>query len=47
MRYLGIDLGSSYIKGAVLDLDALAIRHIERLPFPEPIPGLPRRVSRI
>jgi sugar (pentulose or hexulose) kinase len=41
MNYIGIDLGSSYLKGAVLDLDGLAIRHIERLPFPEPIPGLP------
>jgi sugar (pentulose or hexulose) kinase len=39
-RFIGIDLGSSFIKGAVLDLDALAIRHIERLPFPEPIRGL-------
>jgi sugar (pentulose or hexulose) kinase len=37
---IGIDLGTSFIKGAVLDLEALAIRHIERLPFPEPIPGL-------
>jgi sugar (pentulose or hexulose) kinase len=41
VNYIGIDLGSSYVKGAVLDLDGLAIRHIERLPFPEPIPGLP------
>ena len=41
MTYIGIDLGSSYLKGAVLDLDWLAIRHIERLPFPEPIAGLP------
>lgn len=40
MRLIGIDLGTSFIKGAVLDLDALAIRHIERLPFPEPVPGL-------
>jgi sugar (pentulose or hexulose) kinase len=40
MRFIGIDLGSSFIKGAVLDLDALAIQHIERLPFPEPIRGL-------
>jgi sugar (pentulose or hexulose) kinase len=40
MRFIGIDLGSSFIKGAVLDLDALTIRHIERLPFPAPIPGL-------
>ena len=41
MTYIGIDLGSSYLKGALLDLDGLTIRHIERLPFPEPIPGLP------
>jgi len=27
MLYLGVDLGSSYIKGAVLDLDALTIQH--------------------
>jgi xylulokinase len=36
MRVLGLDLGSSYIKGAVLNLDALSIAHVERLPFPEP-----------
>jgi sugar (pentulose or hexulose) kinase len=41
MQYIGIDLGSSYLKGAVLDLDDLTIRHNERLPFPDPIPGLP------
>ena len=40
MSFLGIDLGTSFIKGAVLDLDALAIRHSERLPFPDPIRGL-------
>ena len=41
MYYLGVDLGSSYLKGAVLDLDALAIRHIERVPLPASIAGLP------
>lgn len=41
MQYVGIDLGSSFLKGAVLDLDSLAIRHTERVPFPEPIAGLP------
>jgi sugar (pentulose or hexulose) kinase len=40
MRFIGIDLGTSFIKGAVLNLDALDIRHIERLPFPEPLRGL-------
>jgi sugar (pentulose or hexulose) kinase len=36
MRVLGLDLGTSFIKGAVLDLDALTISHVERLPFPPP-----------
>ncbi|MDE3067458.1 MAG: hypothetical protein KGJ60_07890 [Verrucomicrobiota bacterium] len=39
MRYLGVDLGSSFIKGAVLDLDELALGRRERIPFPEPIAG--------
>lgn len=41
MRYLGVDLGTSFIKGAVLDLEALDLGHIERVPMPEPVPGLP------
>ena len=41
MRYLAIDLGSSFIKGAVLDLDAHSFAHVRRLPFPAPITGLP------
>jgi sugar (pentulose or hexulose) kinase len=36
-RLIAVDLGSSFIKGAALDLDALAIRHVERVPFPDPI----------
>jgi sugar (pentulose or hexulose) kinase len=40
MRFIGLDLGSSFLKGAVLELDALGLRHLERLPFPEPIRGL-------
>lgn len=39
-RLIALDLGSSFIKGAVLDLDALAIGHVERVAFPPPIPGL-------
>src|SRR5512143_1487266 len=38
---LAIDLGTTTIKGAVLDIDALSITHIQRVPFPEPIAGLP------
>ncbi len=36
---IGIDLGTSFIKGAVLDPDQLSLRHIQRLPFPAPLPG--------
>lgn len=41
MRTLGIDLGSSFLKAAVLDLAAGTIEHIVRQPFPEPLPGRP------
>lgn len=41
MTLIGIDIGSSFIKGGVLDLDKLAIRDIVREPFPDPITGLP------
>ncbi|HWB98518.1 MAG TPA: FGGY family carbohydrate kinase, partial [Bryobacteraceae bacterium] len=41
MSYIGIDLGTSFLKGAVLDVDALAIRHVEREPFPDLLPDLP------
>lgn len=43
MRYIGIDLGTTFIKGAVLNLDTQALQHIVRLPFPDPLPGLPPR----
>lgn len=39
--YIGIDLGTSFVKAAVLDLDALRLRHVCRIPFPPPLPGLP------
>jgi sugar (pentulose or hexulose) kinase len=41
MSYIGIDLGTSFLKGAVLDLGCLEIRHVEREPFPDFLPGLP------
>lgn len=34
MRYLGIDLGSSFLKGAVLNTDDFSISRVERSPFP-------------
>lgn len=41
MSLLALDLGTSFIKGAILDLDALRINHVRRQPFPPPLPGLP------
>ncbi len=43
MRYIGVDLGTTFVKGALLDLDSGMLTHIERLPFPDPVPGLPPR----
>lgn len=40
MRYLGIDIGSSFIKGAVLDVDELCLSHIERMDAPQTVSGL-------
>ena len=40
-QLIAIDLGTTSIKGALLDLDACRISHIQRLPFPEPISDLP------
>jgi sugar (pentulose or hexulose) kinase len=37
MPFIGIDLGTSFIKGAVLDLETRQLVHIERLPFPDPL----------
>jgi sugar (pentulose or hexulose) kinase len=41
MHLIALDLGTSFIKGAVLDLDTHSIGHILRAPFPEPLPGQP------
>jgi sugar (pentulose or hexulose) kinase len=34
MSYIGIDLGTSFIKGAVLDLETRALQQVQRIPFP-------------
>lgn len=41
MRCLGLDIGSSSIKGAVLDLESGSVEQITREPFPDAIAGLP------
>lgn len=41
MYLLGIDLGATYVKGAVLDLEELRPRHCERLRIPGFLEGLP------
>lgn len=40
MRFIAIDLGTSFIKGALLDPETCEISHVQRIPFPDPIPGL-------
>jgi sugar (pentulose or hexulose) kinase len=40
MRYLGLDIGTSFIKGAVLDADTLRLSHIERMDAPPLVSGL-------
>jgi sugar (pentulose or hexulose) kinase len=37
MSFLGIDLGTSFLKGAVLDLERRKLERVIRKPFPEPI----------
>jgi sugar (pentulose or hexulose) kinase len=39
LSFVGIDLGTSFIKGAVLDTRNCRIEHIRRIPFPEPLVG--------
>lgn len=41
-QFLGIDFGTTFVKGAVLDLDALHVEQIRRAPAPAPLPGLPQ-----
>ncbi|MDF2723886.1 MAG: hypothetical protein K0Q59_3561 [Paenibacillus sp.] len=39
MNYIGIDIGSSFIKAAILDTENRAIRDVTRLPTPERLPA--------
>ncbi|MCC6611955.1 MAG: hypothetical protein IT320_00675 [Anaerolineae bacterium] len=39
MALIGIDLGTSYIKAGVLELDTLQITHVQRQSFPGALPG--------
>lgn len=41
MTYLAIDLGTSFLKGAVLDLDTQTHAHVRRQPFPAALPDSP------
>lgn len=41
MSYLAIDIGTSFVKGAILDTSSRRISNIRRAPFPEPVSGLP------
>lgn len=39
MSFIGIDLGGTFMKGAVLDQHSAEMRHLCRRPFPDFIPG--------
>lgn len=41
MPVIALDIGTSSIKGAVVDPGSLQVRHIHRVPFPGPLPNLP------
>jgi sugar (pentulose or hexulose) kinase len=41
LRFFGIDLGTSFLKGAVLDLENCALWGIRRTPVPAPVASLP------
>ena len=41
MSYLAIDLGTTFIKGAVLDLETRQHAHVRRQPFPAALPNRP------
>ena len=34
MSFIGIDLGTTFIKGAILDLETRQLHHVRRTPFP-------------
>jgi sugar (pentulose or hexulose) kinase len=40
LTLLGIDIGTSFVKGAVLDAYKRRFGHVRKVPFPEPISGL-------
>lgn len=39
LPFIGIDLGTSFIKGAVLDAESYRVEHVRRIPFPQQLPG--------
>lgn len=39
MSFIGIDLGTSFIKGAVLNLEGQRLEHTQRIPFPNQLKG--------
>jgi sugar (pentulose or hexulose) kinase len=41
MRYIGIDLGTSFIKGAILNLETISVGSARHMTSPSPLPGLP------
>jgi len=41
MPLIALDVGTSFIKGAIVEPELQRVKHIHRVPFPEPLPNLP------
>jgi sugar (pentulose or hexulose) kinase len=41
MALIGVDIGSSFVKAAILDVEELTLKRTARAPFPDAITGLP------
>jgi len=38
MKYIGVDIGTTFVKGAMLDADRLMLSEVQRIPSPDPLP---------
>jgi sugar (pentulose or hexulose) kinase len=47
MRCIGLDIGSSSIKGGILDIGSSRVEHTARIAFPDPLPGLAAGVHEV
>ena len=44
-KFVGIDIGASFIKGAIFDLDKLTVKKITKFPTPKPQKNISKKQS--